>query len=176
MAKRKIVNIDASLCNGCGLCISSCAEGAIQLVDGVAKLVKDDYCDGLGACLGECPQGAISVIEREAAEFDEAATEKHLENIGRKPAPVATPAHHAGCPGMAMRQFTAKSATAPAGDTPSALRQWPVQWRSSPRTGASPYQGSRHGEQVRQPVRVCARYSPDASRWQLRQTPPPRAR
>ena len=127
MAKRKIVNIDAGLCNGCGLCVSSCAEGAIQLVDGVAKLVKDDYCDGLGACLGECPQGAISVIEREAMEFDEAATEKHLEDIGRKAAPVAVPVHHAGCPGMAMRQFAAKAATAPAEDTPSALRQWPVQ-------------------------------------------------
>ncbi len=127
MATRKIVNIDASLCNGCGLCISSCAEGAIQLVDGVAKLVKDDYCDGLGACLGECPQGAITVIEREAAEFDEAATEKHLENIGRKPAPGAAPAHHAGCPGMAMRQFDAPATTKPMGDAPSALRQWPVQ-------------------------------------------------
>jgi ferredoxin len=71
--KRKIIEIDEELCNGCGDCIPACPEGALQLIDGKAKLVKDFYCDGLGACLGHCPQGAISVIEREAEEYDERA-------------------------------------------------------------------------------------------------------
>ena len=66
---RKIVQIDETRCNGCGLCVPSCAEGAIQIIDGKAKLVADVYCDGLGACLGHCPEGAISVIEREADDF-----------------------------------------------------------------------------------------------------------
>jgi len=83
--KRKMVHIDEDKCDGCGLCIPGCAEGALQIIDGKAKLVSDVYCDGLGACLGDCPQDAISMVEREAEVYDEDAVEKHLVDIGRDP-------------------------------------------------------------------------------------------
>jgi MinD superfamily P-loop ATPase containing an inserted ferredoxin domain len=80
--KRKIVNIDESKCNGCGQCIPKCVEGALQIVDGKARLVKDTYCDGLGACLGQCPQGAITVTEREADAFDQKEVHDYLKSKG----------------------------------------------------------------------------------------------
>jgi Fe-S-cluster-containing hydrogenase component 2 len=80
MAKRKIVQINEALCNGCGQCIPKCVEGALQIVDGKAKIVKETYCDGLGACLGHCPQGAITIVEREAPDFDEKEAHEHLKN------------------------------------------------------------------------------------------------
>lgn len=82
--KRKIIQIDQERCDGCGNCIPSCAEGAIQIVDGVAKIVKDEYCDGLGACLGECPQDALKIVEREAKEFDEEAVETYLKELEKQ--------------------------------------------------------------------------------------------
>jgi MinD superfamily P-loop ATPase len=83
--KRNIVSIDDENCNGCGECIPNCAEGAIKIIDGKAKLLDDKFCDGLGACLGHCPQDAIRVIERDAQEFDEEAVKMHLNVTEEKP-------------------------------------------------------------------------------------------
>lgn len=78
--KRKIVNIDENLCNGCGNCIPKCVEGALQIVNGKAKIIKDTYCDGLGACLGQCPQGAITITEREAEAFNQEEVHQYLKS------------------------------------------------------------------------------------------------
>lgn len=105
MAKRKIVRIDEEKCNGCGQCVPNCAEGALQIIDGKAKLVSDIYCDGLGACLGHCPVDAIIIEERDADQYDEHATNQRLKSLGRPvlphtPAPAPVPAAPAagGCP------------------------------------------------------------------------------
>ena len=94
---RKIIHIDEEKCNGCGACAAACHEGAIGMVDGKARLLRDDYCDGLGNCLPACPTGAITFVEREAAAYDEAAVKA---NRAAKGAPV-----HSGCPGAQARQM-----------------------------------------------------------------------
>ncbi len=130
---RKIIRIDEDKCDGCGDCITACHEGAIQLVDGKAKLVSESYCDGLGACIGDCPQGAITIEEREAQAFDEAAVEVHLDQLSHSIAETASPAHSdtlaCGCPGSASREISATPASGCSAHVsgPSQLSHWPVQ-------------------------------------------------
>ncbi len=137
--KRKIIQINEERCNGCGLCIPSCAEGALQIINGKARLVAEKFCDGLGACLGECPQGALHIVEREAEDFDEKAVEEHLH--AQKSAWSSEPLTMAcGCPSTHVQTFT-PSTTLAETDQPayfaqqkSALTHWPVQIRLVPPT------------------------------------------
>lgn len=134
---RKIIEIDDELCDGCGNCVPSCAEGAIQIVDGKAKVIADKYCDGLGACLGECPQGALNIVEREADEFDEHAVEELLK--AQKAAQKEQP-RQGGCPSAALKTFPtaspacncANEAKAHVSGDGSALGHWPVKIRLVP--------------------------------------------
>lgn len=130
MALRSIVKIDEEKCNGCGLCIPNCAEGALKIVDGKAKLIGDVLCDGLGACLGHCPMDAIQIIEREADNFDENEVEKRMRKMENNNVKNAAQEHMhggGGCPGSRMRQFSAAEENDSDVKVSSKLRQWPVQ-------------------------------------------------
>ncbi|WP_022852319.1 ATP-binding protein [Thermodesulfatator atlanticus] len=123
---RKIIEIDEELCDGCGKCVPSCAEGAIQIINGKARLIAEKYCDGLGACLGTCPKGAIKIVEREAEAFDEKAVEEFLKHKEK-------PDLACGCPGEMLKNlepsgnfFTEKESV------PSALSHWPIQIKLIP--------------------------------------------
>ena len=129
--KRKIVHIDEAKCNGCGLCVNACHEGALQMINGKAKLVSESYCDGLGDCLPECPTGAITIEEREAAAYDEEAVAKHIEtNEASATSPLAC-----GCPGSAARSIVKEKTVEPQtrlARMESELRQWPCQIKLVP--------------------------------------------
>ncbi|MBN7772362.1 ATP-binding protein [Clostridium aminobutyricum] len=130
---RKIIKINEEKCNGCGLCAEACHEGAIGMINGKAKLLRDDYCDGLGNCLPVCPTNAISFEEREAAEYDEEAV---LANQAAKPAEPLP----CGCPGThsksiqrhAQPEQTAPTPSSESGSIQSELAQWPVQIKLVP--------------------------------------------
>jgi NAD-dependent dihydropyrimidine dehydrogenase PreA subunit len=154
--KRQIIKIDEDLCNGCGDCIVGCSEGALQLIDGKAKLVKENFCDGFGDCVGTCPTGALTIEERETVAFDEVATKQHLLNTQgveavwrmeeaqkKHQSPDDIPTSHQGCPGSQMREIK-RTEEKPAVDSniggqaiPSELAQWPVQIHLVPPT--APY-------------------------------------
>jgi len=137
MPKRKIIEIDEDKCTGCGECVTKCAEGALAIVDGKAKVVNEVFCDGLGACIGECPEGALKIIERNAPGFDEEAVKEHLEghkHAARKatigPEPCGCPSHNpmlvkaaAGHQEHARHQGHAHE------ELPPELTNWPIQWR-----------------------------------------------
>ena len=138
---RKVVKIDEKKCNGCGICVPSCAEGALKIIGGKARLVSDTYCDGLGACLCECPQGAITIEERPADEYNETAAKQHLQRMNAAPGHSIT-----GCPSAKARvlnesenstaacvcssatvQSISKPASVSLGHQTSPLNHWPVQ-------------------------------------------------
>ncbi|MDP2990803.1 MAG: 4Fe-4S binding protein, partial [Kiritimatiellota bacterium] len=150
--KRTILTIDESKCNGCGICVTACAEGALKIVDGKARLVSDRFCDGFGDCVGDCPTGALKVETREADDYDAAATRDHVRQekgiTGLKEFEAAAQRHsvpdphqdteHKGCPGSRMRWSPAATGAAIITPTPigesgigqairSDLTQWPVQ-------------------------------------------------
>ena len=120
---RKIITIDEEKCNGCGLCAQACHEGAIGMVDGKAKLLREDYCDGLGDCLPACPTGAISFEEREALAYDEQAVLKAKQK---------SPRSGCACPGSQAREVRPVAACENTMDVPSQLRQWPAQIKLVP--------------------------------------------
>ncbi len=135
--KRNIIRIDEDKCNGCGLCVTACHEGALVMENGKAKLISDSYCDGLGNCLPECPTNAITIEEREADAYDEELVKKNIE---MKAAAQTSPVHHhmhGGCPGsraMAIKKAPAAEPVSAATATPavSELMQWPCQIKLVP--------------------------------------------
>lgn len=146
---RQVIEIDEEKCNGCGACASACQEGAIGMVNGKARLLRDDYCDGLGNCLPACPANAISFVQREAAAFDEEAVKAHMEAVENasagekeqskteKEEKAEARPHAGGCPGTRMRQMNRRAENrqeVPAGTAgvTSRLQQWPVQIKLVP--------------------------------------------
>jgi Pyruvate/2-oxoacid:ferredoxin oxidoreductase delta subunit len=129
---RKIVHIDEEKCNGCGECVPNCVEGALQIIDGKAKLISETYCDGLGACLGKCPQDAITIEERWAEDFDEEATHSHMHELQQASREVPC-----ACPSAAVRSLQ-ETGSAPdyegGARQPSTLTHWPVQLALVPPT------------------------------------------
>jgi Fe-S-cluster-containing hydrogenase component 2 len=145
MTTRNIIEIDEEKCNGCGACVIACAEGAIEVRDGKARIIKESYCDGLGACMGECPEGALTIVARQAAPFDEEAVHAHLENLKGRDRGQPSGDDKVSCPGTKLMQFPAPPSVQVKDDegrSPSALRNWPVQIHLLP--GKAPFFKGAH--------------------------------
>jgi len=131
--KGEIIKIDEEKCDGCGTCVPACVEGALQIIDGKAKLISETYCDGLGACLGECPQGAITIEEREAEGFDDEAVRRHLEEEAKAGEKLPC-----GCPSATVVRFGGRESAEPVSEESipcqSTLGHWPVQLTLVPPT------------------------------------------
>ncbi len=135
--KRNIIKIDEEKCNGCGLCVTACHEGALVIENGKAKLISDSYCDGLGNCLPECPTNAITIEEREADAYDEELVKKNIAMKAAKQTPSVQHHMHGGCPGsraMAIKKTPAAEPVTNAASVPavSELMQWPCQIKLVP--------------------------------------------
>ena len=128
---RKIIEIDEQLCDGCGQCVPGCAEGALKIIDGKARVVEDRFCDGLGACIGECPTGALKIVKREADDFDETAVEEYLSKMQKEEPETKT---GSGCPSAGIQIFTPLPHETLQTDenSESALSHWPVKIRLIP--------------------------------------------
>jgi len=137
MAKRKIIEIDEDKCTGCGACVTKCAEGALAIVDGKAKVVNEVFCDGLGACIGECPEGALKIIERDAPGFDEEAVKEHLAEQEHEEREASVGREPCGCPSHnpmlvkaeAGHSTHAKHSAVAHEELPPELTNWPIQWK-----------------------------------------------
>ena len=140
---RKIIHIDEEKCNGCGICASACHEGAIDIIDGKAKLVREHFCDGFGDCLPGCPTGAITFEEREAPAYDEAAVKQaqQLKQQGKMQR-EGMQIPHGGCPGSRMRQMKRETTAPTENKMESQLQQWPVQIKLVP-TQAPYFEGAK---------------------------------
>ncbi|MFA5863309.1 MAG: 4Fe-4S binding protein [Phycisphaerae bacterium] len=134
METRKVIKIDEEKCDGCGQCATRCAEGAIEIINGKAKLVSETYCDGLGACLGDCPMGALTIEDRPAEGFDPQAVHKHLAHRAEKPKEKELPC---GCPGTMARSFDPAGNRNTDVELNSEIRNWPIQLKLVPTT--APY-------------------------------------
>ena len=173
MGVREVIEIDEKLCDGCGDCVTACAEGAIAIIDGKARLISDVYCDGLGACLGHCPQGALKVIHREADAFDEQAVEDHLAQLKEKNSRAAAPqmmavvSPAADDEGRRLPRF--EGTDAPAGLSSSIVGRWRPLVPASPLAGPTP-PGAADGAVLPEPgcsaggrlCGVCGRGFPSA--------------
>ncbi|RLB78932.1 MAG: hypothetical protein DRH24_13680 [Deltaproteobacteria bacterium] len=126
--KRKIIEIDEELCDGCGQCVIACAEGAIKIIDGKAKVISDNLCDGLGACIGDCPQEALKIIERDADEFDVDAVEKHLKQ--QKKVEATQDMLACGCPSTLVQEFLTETMCQSANKVVSLARSSTLQGNS----------------------------------------------
>ena len=137
MAKRKIIEIDEDKCTGCGACVTKCAEGALAIIDGKAKVVNEVFCDGLGACIGECPEGALDIIERDAPEFDESAVKEHLAEQTHEEHKKPIGLEPCGCPSHNPIRVKAESGHTTHAkhhaqaheQLPPELTNWPIQWK-----------------------------------------------